>query len=300
MACIAAAVRLRLGIGDDQVVESVAIDVAPCRNIVSAAFIVAKAGDVEALRGRHAAEVDVAGSAGFAEDHPGISRHAPPGADDHVVEAIAVDVAGAADRPAAPFRGRAGDLEALRGGEGGEIDVADAADLAVHHVRLAGGIPLCIPRTPGADNNVVDAIAVDITGGPYGQPAVVVLGCAGDDRPLISAEDGEIDIAQSTHLAIDHESLSGVGPAERVGAGRPEEEVGDAIAIEVAGLGDGRGDAADLESVGRGEGRQVDVVETAGFAVEDVGTAVAGNADHEIVDAVAVLIAGAADTDAGR
>ena len=131
---------------DDQVGEAVAVDVAGRGDREAAVVTGRHAAELEAVGAVEGGEVEVGGEArGLAEHHvarPGIGsvRIGTAGADDQVVEAVAIDVAGRGDREAALVIGRhAAELEAVGAVEGGEVEVgAEARGLAEHHIARPG------------------------------------------------------------------------------------------------------------------------------------------------------------------
>ena len=59
------------------------------------------------------------------------------------------------------------DDEAVRGGQGGEVDVRKAAGLAEDDIGCAG----IIVRLGRADDEVVEAVAIDVAGAGDAEPA---------------------------------------------------------------------------------------------------------------------------------
>src|SRR6185369_3563114 len=87
------------------------------------------------------------------------------GADDHIGEAVSIDIAGAGDRPAASiFLRHAVKPEAISAIERREIDGGGKArGLAEHHVARSGGGPVRT-GTLGTDDHIGEAVAIDIAG----------------------------------------------------------------------------------------------------------------------------------------
>ena len=134
--------------------------------------------DEAAVAGRNRGEVDLRRKpGGLAEHHVVVARilariagtTAEPCSNEKVVEAVAVDVAGRGYRIAGGVaRVLAMDDEAaVAGGDGGEVDLRrKAAGVAEHHVAVASLDP-CIVGTVAlnsSDDEVVEAVAVDVTG----------------------------------------------------------------------------------------------------------------------------------------
>ena len=87
-------------------------------------------------------------------------------ADDQVVHAIAVDIAGGADREAGKITRRlAVEHKAVAAIKAGQWQRrAEPGGFAEHHVAASGITAVCIGNK-SADDQVVDAIAVDVAGG---------------------------------------------------------------------------------------------------------------------------------------
>ena len=88
------------------------------------------------------------------------------GADDHVGEAVAVHIAGRGDwKPGEVVCRRAAELEAVAAVEARQIDVGgEATGMAEHHIAGAGKGAVRVGAV-GADDDVGEAVAVDIAGG---------------------------------------------------------------------------------------------------------------------------------------
>ena len=224
---------------------------------------------MRAVEGR---EVEVGAEArGLAEHHiarPGIApvRIGAVGADDQVGEAVAVDVARRGDRDAAEVAGRhAAELEAVGAVEGGEIEVgAEARGLAEHHVARAGMAAVRI-GPEGADDQVGEAVAIDVAGRGDRAAAVVAGRHAAELEAVRAVEGGEVEIgAEARGLAEHHIARPGVASV-RIGVVGADDQVGEAVAVDVAGRGDraaalvaGR-HAAELEAVGAVERGEVEI-----------------------------------------
>src|SRR4029453_8569572 len=140
--------------------------------------------------------------------------------DQHVGNAVTIDVTGRADGVAAkivPPCSR--NPEALGRREGEQIDVTDSADLAVDHEGFAGILPVD-GIAPGADNDVIDAIAVDIAAAVDRSRENAAEGC-----PRRGRRRAEIDIAKAARLAIDQETLIACS----------DQDIADSVVVDVAG-----------------------------------------------------------------
>ena len=85
-------------------------------------------------------------------------------ADQHIGEAIAIDVRGTDVMSGAVVRSRAGDGESLVFPERPDVDVAMSAFLAEDDIGLAGSIPVRHVKPRRAEHQIVDAVAIDVAG----------------------------------------------------------------------------------------------------------------------------------------
>jgi hypothetical protein len=199
VACLGAGVAGAAGgiCPDDEIVEAVAVDVAGrgYRNAGEIVHILAMDHE-SAVAGRHRGEVDLRRKArGLAEHHVAVARLdvriasaiAKRCPNDKVVKAVAVDVAGRRHRKAGLIAHiRAMDDEAaVTGRDRGEVDLGrKAGGLAEHHVAVAC-IAACIAGATAAlcpDDEVVEAVAVDVAGRGYRRAGPVTHVLAMDDE----------------------------------------------------------------------------------------------------------------------
>src|ERR1044072_6901893 len=103
-----------------------------------------------------------------------------------------------------------------------------------------------------ADEDVVEAVAVDVAGRGEASSHFVIIGAAGDGEALGRGQRGEIDRTEDAFAAEQDESGAAVG-AVAVGSGDADEEVVDAVMIEVAG---GRGGPAGMVEAGAAVDRE--------------------------------------------
>src|ERR1044072_7370605 len=89
-----------------------------------------------------------------------------------------------------------------------------------------------------ADEDVVEAVAVDVAGRGEASSHFVIIGAAGDGERLGRGQRGEIDRDAARFPAEQDESGAAVG-AVAVGSGDADEEVVDAVMIDVAAGRDG-------------------------------------------------------------
>src|SRR5262249_10890511 len=113
------------------------------------------------------------------------------GADDQIVEAVAVHIAGRGDRCTGAVAAILAmeDEAALPRRHGGEVDGGgEAVGLAEHHVAVAG-IDLRIGSAVGvlrADDQVAEAIAVHIAGGGNRGAGIILRVLAMDDEAALT------------------------------------------------------------------------------------------------------------------
>ena len=228
------------------------------------------------------------------------------GADDQVGEAVAVDVARRGDRAAAAVaRRHAAELEAVAAVEARQVEVGGKArGLAEHHIARAG-IAAVRVGAEGADDQVGEAVAVDVAGRGDREAAAVVRRHAAELEAVAAVEARQVEVGgKARGLAEHHIARAGIG-AVRVGAVGADDQVGEAVAVDVAGRGDRaaaavvRRHAAELEAVAAVEARQVEVggkarglaehhIARAGIVAVRVGAA---GADDQVGEAVAVDVA---------
>ena len=234
----AACITITEGSADDQVREAIAVHITGGRNTETEAA-------AEDVRVDH--EAAAAGGNGgeihpprgcFAEHHKGTgiaTKSIPSGANDQIAKAIAIHIAGAGHVGAAAVVG-GGTIDhkaAAAGGDGGKIKRCRAG-FAEHHVgaagiRASGGIAF-----RSADDQVSEAIAVDIAGTGNADKVAVASALASDREPANAVAD-VIEINwRGGGFAEDHiTEPDGVG--RRDGANN---EICKAIAIHIAGTGD--------------------------------------------------------------
>src|SRR5262245_54251734 len=153
---------------------------------------------------------------------------------------------------------------------------------AVDHIGCAFGER----ENRRSHHDVAVSIAVDVAGASNRRPEMggkiepqiaLTDGWAIDPEAIGGAEVGEIDIAKSGRLAEDDIGRSRVGLPVRVGAGRPDDQVGEAVAVEITCGGDrvsgfvSGGGAIDAEAVAGREVGWIDIRQAAGLAEDNVG-----------------------------
>jgi hypothetical protein len=188
---LAAAVAARRpGGADDQVAYAVAIDVAGAADGGAGPVAVDGAVEGEAVEAAQGAQRQCGREAAAAEHHVSLAAQGDQrlvGADDQVVEAVAVDVAGAADGEAGPVAvGGAVEGEAVGAAQGAQGQRGREAGSAEHHVRLAA---VDAARRPGgADDDVSEAIAVDVPRVTDGAAGLVAVGDAIEGEAVAAVE----------------------------------------------------------------------------------------------------------------
>ena len=184
---------------------------------------------------------------------------ANPGTDDDVVESVAVDVPGPRHREARPVAG----VDARQTEAGAAIEArkreirAPPRGLAEHHVALAGSAAGGIGG-PGPDDQVAEAVAVDIAGSRHRRARLIRGGSTVDAEAGAAVQRRQRQARGPPRgLAEDHEALAdGI-----VAALRPDDQVGKSVAVDVAGGADRI--AAEVVGVDAVEAEAVGAVEVA-------------------------------------
>ena len=158
------------------------------------------------------------------------------GADGDIVEAVAIDVPGRRDAVAGIVIGcRAVDPDPFAGTEIAQVHLLTGRLPPEDQIDGAGiGPPGVVVRR--RDEDIVETIAVDVAGRGDGKAGAVVGGIAEDLEAVGRVEFGEVDRADAAGLAEDHISGAGIVAAFAIRR-RAEEEVGKAVAVDVAGPG---------------------------------------------------------------
>src|SRR5262249_31081961 len=145
--------------------------------------------------------------------------------------------------------GRAVDSEAVGGAQTGEIDVTKPRGLAEDDVGGAGVRTPARIRRGRADDEVVEAVTVEITGGRAGKPGFGIPRSADDAKAVARGQVGQVDIGQAAGLAEDHIGGAGLLPPVRAFDRRADDEVGEPVAVDVPGGSDRKSAFARFGSV---------------------------------------------------
>ena len=185
--------------------------------------------EVLAHRGTRAAPHD----AGFAALRPRVERAgAVRDADDDVVEPVTVEIA-EGDRAA----GQVDRVDAVDERDRAEIDRATlGTGTAPEEVEAAARVA-CVRRAVharAADGELVDAVAVDVTGGQRDARVVARVGAVDDHVALRDVRDAG---PRGTRAAVEDVDVAAVGAdvARPVGQRGRHRDVVEAVAVEVAG-----------------------------------------------------------------
>ena len=154
-------------------------------------------------------------------------------ADQQVVEAVAIEVAARGHPEPRAVRSLACDREAAdAGGHVGQENLGGkATDLAEQHVVGVADAVL-------ADDQVVDAVAIDVAG-RVDRRAAEFTGVLAVDHEAVAAVDqvGHVDVGRKAQrVAVDHIGVAGVGHrvASAVGIAGRDHQVGDAVGVQIA------------------------------------------------------------------
>ena len=136
------------------------------------------------------------------------------------------------------------DEAAVAGRDRGEVDLGrEARGLAEHHVAVARTFRACCRgrRQSRPDDEVVEAVAVDVAGRGYPNAGYIGGVLAVDDEAAVAGRDrGEVDLRrEARRLAEHHVAVAGTVArvAGAIGTGCPDDEVVEAVAVDVAGRG---------------------------------------------------------------
>ena len=307
----ALAPRISEPCADDHVVDAVAVHVPRGARGHSAIVTRINAVDDEAVGPVKARELETGAEArGLTEHHEVLARIGPAAritvicADDQVSDAVAVNVARVAHRPAdGVVHINAVDDEAVGAIQARELEAgAEARGLAEHHVVFAGVFPAVRRSMPRADDHVVDTVAVHVPRGAHRPAAIVLRIDAIDGEAIIAVEGRDLETgAEARGLAEYHVALTRVALAGRIGAPGPDDHVVDTVAVHVprgahrptAQAGPSEG-AVDDEAVFAVQAREIEAgVEARRLAERHVTFASAAHrrTDDHVVDAVTVHVA---------
>ena len=247
-------------------------------------------------------------------------------ADDNIGEAVAVDVPGVGDALAEFLAGIGGlNDKAFIGAEIGERDCLAACAIwrakglvpAIDHIRLTGIAARRAVDKNCADHNVVETVAIDVAG--RGDAAAQLAGrlFAEHDETVLPGQSRNVDQAAHAEAARLSEHHIGFAGVRRPAGGptRTDDNVGEPVAINVPGRSNVPAGitivdvAPDNEAVGRRQKRHVEDLPTAGQNADTGADAekhigfpgaipaviIVRRADDEIVEAVAVDVAGRGD-----
>jgi hypothetical protein len=89
-----------------------------------------------------------------------------------------------------------------------------------------------------ADDQIGEAVAVDVAGSGHAAAAVVAGALAVDDEAAVAGGDRRQLDGAAAALAEDQIAAPGVGAMRRMAIVRPDDQVGEAVAVEVAGRRD--------------------------------------------------------------
>ena len=211
--------------------------------------------DEAAVAGRDRGEVDLGREArGLAEHHVAVARIEAvlPGPSPRVAPMMRsskpsplTSPAEDTETPEKSMRILAMDDEAaVAGRDGGEVDLRrEARGLAEHHVAGAR-IGACVAgaiAVPGPDDEVVEAVTVDVAGRGDRNAGLIVRVLAVDDESAVAGRDrGEVDLGREARgLAEHHVAVARIVAcvAGAIAAKCPDDEVVEAVAVDVAGRG---------------------------------------------------------------
>ena len=160
------------------------------------------------------------------------------GPDDQVVDAVAVDVARARDRTAAAVvRVDPVEAEAVDAVERREIEARREAGVGAEDDVALAGTPVA-GSAGRPDDQVVDAVAVDVARAGDREAAAVVRVDPVEAEAVRPVERREIEARREAGVRAEDDIALAGGIAVRIGARGPDDQVVDAVAVDVARPGD--------------------------------------------------------------
>ena len=185
---------------DDQIADAITIDVACIGYAVPGHVARRIALNPESFAGENAGQIDqpTRGSALAIDDIglPGIGAAivSATGPDDDVADPVAIDIACARYTAARQIACRiATDDEPVAGSQAGEVDRgAGRACLAINHIGLPG-VGTSAIAIAGANDEIVDAIAIDIPGNRHAEPGIIIGRSARDKKTVAGGQGRKVD-----------------------------------------------------------------------------------------------------------
>ncbi len=275
--------------------------------------------DAKAGRAADVAQVEAGGKVGPAEenvDRPDLGRagaRRTVGGDEDVVIAVTVHVAGRADSVAGvAFGGDTVDGDTVSAIQIGQTELGREGSAAEDDVGAAGIQLAAYGGVGRADDDVAEAVAVQVAGKADGRANPFFFGHAVDAKAVAAVERVEVDSRWEACRAEDNVDCARPRHAAGVAAGCADEQIGQTVAVHVAGA-DGRAGggierrAGQAKAVVAVEIGQLERRRIGDRAEDDGGFARAllavgrggGGADEGVIQTVAIHVAGVAKRLAG-
>src|SRR3954454_6694273 len=131
------------------------------------------------------------------------------------------------------------DEAAVAGRDRGEVDLRrETGGLAEHHVAVARSVARVAGSIAklGSDNEVVEAVAVDVAGRGYPTAGYIGGILAVDDEAAVAGRDrGQVDLRREARRLAEHHvavARAVACVAGSIGTGCPDEEVVEAVAVD--------------------------------------------------------------------
>ncbi|HMM68185.1 MAG TPA: hypothetical protein PKC03_14705 [Dokdonella sp.] len=193
------AFRERIDRADDQIVETVMVDVACSGNRSATEVVTGCTIHAEPVASVQRAERDICRKTVAAKHDITAAAAGSIGigkrrANEKIIEAVAIDIAGAGDRITTPVEsGRAGQAKSVAAIKRRQIKAGDkTTDPAEYHEAATAETPVRVGEWR-ADQQIGDAIAVDIACTGYRQAGGIADGFAVETKPVAAVELGELD-----------------------------------------------------------------------------------------------------------
>ena len=202
--------------------------------------------DAKAGRAADVAQVEAGGKVGPAEenvDRPDLGRagaRRTVGGDEDVVIAVTVHVAGRADSVAGvAFGGDTVDGDTVSAIQIGQTELGCEGSAAEDDVGAAGIQLAAYGGVGRADDDVAEAVAVQVAGKADGRANPFFFGHAVDAKAVAAVERVEVDSRWEACRAEDNVDCARPRHAAGVAAGCADEQIGQTVAVHVA-TADGR------------------------------------------------------------
>ena len=137
-------------------------------------------------------------------------------------------------------RRRAGDGEAHGGGHGGQVQIGpEATGPAEHDIGLARALASCRVGIQGSDDHVRAPVAVQVAGGGDRPARMIACIHARDGEAVGTGQGAEVEAGTEATQPAEHDiGFTGIGPPARVALRGTDDQIVNAVAVDVPGRSD--------------------------------------------------------------